>query len=46
MSRVALIAADEKMLLELGHILNLQDFGQRGGRLRGSGGAARRMILL
>jgi hypothetical protein len=34
MSRVALIAADEKMLLELGHILNLQDFGQRGGKLR------------
>jgi hypothetical protein len=26
MSRLALIAADEKMLLELGHILNLQDF--------------------
>jgi hypothetical protein len=37
MSRVALIAADEKMLLELGHILNLQDFGQMGGTLRALG---------
>jgi hypothetical protein len=37
MSRIALIAADEKMLLELRHILNLQDFGQRGGKLRALG---------
>ena len=30
-SRLALIAADEKMPFELGHDFNVQDFGQRSG---------------
>jgi hypothetical protein len=37
MSRLALIAADEKMLLELGHVFNVQDFVRRGRRGSGLG---------
>jgi hypothetical protein len=37
MSWLALIAADEKMLLELGHVFNVQDFRQGGGRGSGLG---------